>query len=294
MVRQSFRPSGKLVKQAFTLIKLLVVIAIIAILAAILFPVFAQVREKARQASCMSNARQIGLSAQSYSQDYDEIWVNYSVLDPTSYSPGGGEGYGLDDWQNVLQPYIKNRAVFVCPSGDYGDLYYEAWHNHQPPDPSNTDKACPGCGRTSWVWNGIQPGAVNWPDAQKIDPGFDVATRSGFSLRADAPDGSYVSYENGDAIPISAIQNPSGCIWLAEGDWTDIGSDDKTDYGWTLDHGNATDCGWTCGQSNNQQHHGYYVRDHHMGGFNAIFGDCHVKWLHFGSTKPSMWAIQGE
>src|SRR5437867_3596943 len=64
---------NRLLRTAFTLIELLVVIAIIAILAAILFPVFAQAREKARQTSCLSNAKQLGLALQMYTQDYDEV-----------------------------------------------------------------------------------------------------------------------------------------------------------------------------------------------------------------------------
>ena len=67
-------------KKAFTLIELLVVIAIIAILAAILFPVFAQAREKARQASCLSNEKQIGLGLMMYTQDYDETYLSPLVV----------------------------------------------------------------------------------------------------------------------------------------------------------------------------------------------------------------------
>lgn len=89
---------------AFTLIELLVVIAIIAILAAILFPVFAQAREKARAISCLSNMKQIGLSVVMYTQDYDETYA------------AGFNGYGgASGWAGQIYPYVKSTAVFHCP-----------------------------------------------------------------------------------------------------------------------------------------------------------------------------------
>ncbi len=96
-------------RNAFTLIELLVVIAIIAILAAILFPVFAQAREKARQASCLSNARQIGMGVRMYVQDYDEtipLWHAYSKKTAVIH-------YGIEV---DLQPYLKNLQIFKCPN----------------------------------------------------------------------------------------------------------------------------------------------------------------------------------
>ena len=119
--------------KGFTLIELLVVIAIIAILAAILFPVFAQAREKARQIACISNEKQMGIAVMQYTQDYDESFPMLQYQTPKSY-------FG---WQNCIYPYIKNGhadatdasgttnykgqgGVFTCPSfptPDQGDQY---------------------------------------------------------------------------------------------------------------------------------------------------------------------------
>jgi prepilin-type N-terminal cleavage/methylation domain-containing protein/prepilin-type processing-associated H-X9-DG protein len=108
-------------RSAFTLIELLVVIAIIAILAAILFPVFAQAREKARQASCSSNLRQIGISAMMYVQDYDETYPLYQYADCQGFTCyqywfGLRTATGWDKTKGLLYPYMKNGQVQRCPS----------------------------------------------------------------------------------------------------------------------------------------------------------------------------------
>jgi prepilin-type N-terminal cleavage/methylation domain-containing protein/prepilin-type processing-associated H-X9-DG protein len=94
-------------RRGFTLIELLVVIAIIAILAAILFPVFARAREKARQTSCLSNVKQLGLGVNMYAQDYDEILPCVQHR-----GPQGFWGY----WYDVIQPYVNNEQIVRCPS----------------------------------------------------------------------------------------------------------------------------------------------------------------------------------
>ncbi|MGI5818576.1 MAG: DUF1559 domain-containing protein [Armatimonadota bacterium] len=104
-------------RKGFTLIELLVVIAIIAILAAILFPVFARAREKARQSSCMSNLKQIGLAHMMYAQDYDERLAPYEVNHGSSLRRASAT-------YDTIYPYINNEQVYICPSEEF------TWNGH--------------------------------------------------------------------------------------------------------------------------------------------------------------------
>src|SRR5262249_9178713 len=114
--------------QGFTLIELLVVIAIIAILAAILFPVFAQARDKARQSTCLSNTRQMGLALSMYVQDYDETYP-WAIGLPADTNPA---------WGGLISPYVKNLAVFQCPSqGDVWDKSLGDRERHREAGPRN-------------------------------------------------------------------------------------------------------------------------------------------------------------
>ena len=108
----------------FTLIELLVVIAIIAILAAILFPVFARAREKARQTSCLSNVKQLTLGCKMYMQDYDEYFL-FAQGSNVQRITGGyyAEFYYKDPsreyypiWPDLVMPYVANKQIFRCPS----------------------------------------------------------------------------------------------------------------------------------------------------------------------------------
>ncbi len=114
------RPASTDALRAFTLIELLVVVAIISVLAAILFPVFAQAREKARQAACLSNCKQIGAALYQYVQDYDEVLpIGAATLFPVP------PGWTNHRWYNLIEPYLKTRGtttyfaaggVYTCPS----------------------------------------------------------------------------------------------------------------------------------------------------------------------------------
>lgn len=102
----------------FTLIELLVVIAIIAVLAAMLFPVFARARAKARQAQCLSNAKQLALALSMYAGDYDGMMPFWAWSRNASPDPLDNVDEGVYTWDTVILPYMKNQQILICPSND--------------------------------------------------------------------------------------------------------------------------------------------------------------------------------
>jgi prepilin-type N-terminal cleavage/methylation domain-containing protein/prepilin-type processing-associated H-X9-DG protein len=165
-------------RKGFTLIELLVVIAIIAILAAILFPVFASAREKARQITCVSNLDQIGMAAMMYTQDNNEDW--FSIYDPrnTSDSP---------HWYFRVSPYIKsgtgnswasytaNNDIRVCPDGISRQFNY-SMNSHISPVDWSTDSFIPTSNgsfthpaQTIFVADATQVGDYGWESGSGFD-----------------------------------------------------------------------------------------------------------------------------
>jgi len=172
-------------RKGFTLIELLVVIAIIAILAAILFPVFARAREKARQASCQSNLKQLGLAAAMYASDYDGCLVPAYTYFPDA-------AHRIADVMLLLHPYVKNVQVWRCPSASFATY---SGPPYCPPGTSLTLSYGISCYNSNALGNGCyytspRPGAVE--EGQVAEPSEEV-------LLMDAPR-SRISFGHLDPI----------------------------------------------------------------------------------------------
>ena len=248
-------------QRAFTLIELLVVIAIIAILAAILFPVFAQAREKARATSCLSNSKQWGTAFMMYSQDYDET---YPLAQ--GYYPGFGSLYAYAHdvppdwdasgpiytstmqqfWANSVQPYIKNQGVFTCPSSR--EYRMEGWGYDAPKKP---------WANVSYTYNGLlhsypMAGVNSSAQLVLLWEGHGKASGAGFSFSnpvlvcddADNPECRYTPTIN---------PGPSGSC--ATGNGAQSGMFGGLDTFWV-----------------------------HNQGVNVVFADGHVKWRKLGAV----------
>jgi prepilin-type N-terminal cleavage/methylation domain-containing protein/prepilin-type processing-associated H-X9-DG protein len=256
-------------RKGFTLIELLVVIAIIAILAAILMPVFAQAREKARSATCQSNLKQIGLAFGMYREDYDGMYISAWEY---------GSGWNVCphfNWAHKAQPYVKNYQIFLCPSAprDNRTLYCHA-----------TRTACLGANFLGNTTNPMELGYV-------YNEGFmGVAYRGIAGNQCNSYHGMVTDDCLGNAdrgVHDAAVEDPAGTIVVADGFASQGGGQCRHPVvvfritegsGIPRDQDYAIDPPWL------RQPRVYRI---HNNGFNALFADLHVKWLN--RSNFGMW-----
>jgi len=259
-------------KRGFTLIELLVVIAIIAILAAILFPVFAKAREKARQTSCLSNMKQLGLAVMMYTQDYDETYpYAYYYIDPVA---GGSKGY--HHWSYNAMAYVQNAQIFVCPSDKSRGLA-----------PTN-----PGLD--------FQVPALSYIPNEAIFARPRAFFHAATLASVDAPADFIMLAEISDyPLALGGSSGPSGAALKSHRPvncCTPWNNDSA--YSTSYTQLSAADCQAafdaaklaTAPMDETLPHIKYISPDRHNGGANYAFADGHAKWERFDSTLTShMW-----
>lgn len=238
-------------RHGFTLIELLVVIAIIAILAAILFPVFAQAREKARGISCLSNTKQINLAFQMYVQDYDETMP--PLLDKLSAptTPNGG----TQTWTAyMLYPYFKSWGMFACPSQGH----------------DNRGVFTPG-NPVAWWRNQMRFPAYGYNYLNLSKFNGDCDTFSGYTLASIAQSADTVAFADTRIYGISAgsamLHDPNGWTRVAPAPDECILYWGGTQGGWN----------WTAGAAKPATMG--YLEARHQDGVNVTFVDGHSKYM---------------
>jgi prepilin-type N-terminal cleavage/methylation domain-containing protein/prepilin-type processing-associated H-X9-DG protein len=254
-------------RSGFTLIELLVVIAIIAILAAILFPVFAQAREKARQTTCLSNLKQIGLAVLMYSDDYDETFplAQYN-LDPTWSNESKAEGK-LWGWYRMVYPYVKNGDMTAAGHTDGGGGIWKC--------PSIVKEQS----RTYGVSSTFGQGPAWWLDAEYQATGQPPVR----PFQLDTPSEKIIVVEKGvelenDRPDAEALKDYAQLIFCAEEwCWTPWqGATNAEQFDWQYDC-DLTDTGWpVCS---------VMPRYRHNQRSNMLFGDGHVKSMALRSVN---------
>ena len=252
----------KRVSHGFTLIELLVVIAIIAILAAILFPVFAQARAKARQTACLSNQKQIGLSVLQYTVDYDDTFpVNNQAFQ--GGAAGFSDAWTQLTWIGLLQPYAKNVAIFQCPDAPKSD-----------PNACDDFKGLPGLNGTNPLYcSGPIPQTIGQPQGTALNvPVRNIAGNEWVFNRAGplSPPGPGLSVPQ--PVALGDVGNSAALPIIADSLYLLFPDPDR--IAMASYQGNPR---WFDGYSAaTQRENPNFAR--HSGGSNILYADGHAKW----------------
>lgn len=257
-------------KSGFTLIELLVVIAIIAILAAILFPVFARVRENARKSACQSNLKQLALGFHQYVQDYDGYYP--WAYDHTEASPGSGYGSALVTtptdapliWPAKILPYVKSRQLFSCPSITRSIDYPHCGTNAVVPIGwKESDPVYPNAGYVAYGYNNFYLGGGTGAWLQCAHVAAPAASGAGCYTCTTATDANLASAASTMMLIDNNVAN-SGSSALPAVARMSINADPGGDL-------NCTVAGAFDAYDSFDGRHG--------GGMNLAFCDGHVKWM---------------
>jgi prepilin-type N-terminal cleavage/methylation domain-containing protein/prepilin-type processing-associated H-X9-DG protein len=257
-------------RKGFTLIELLVVIAIIAILAAILFPVFAKAREKARQITCASNMKQIGTGVAMYIQDYDE------------YYPQGNDNSGVDlsGWASQLYPYLKATGILHCPD-DATQLYVSGMAN---PNGDANEKAGTTFIPVSYALNS---NLVNAKDSSLIAGSSTVEAFEVSGAWANPTDGIDLGGPSGngtDGTSLVAAPAATAAGTLTGGVDCALQGTALGTTGPLMETGYLTGSGYVATATSNTAPYDetYAGGGLHSNGANYLFTDSHVKWANPG------------
>jgi prepilin-type N-terminal cleavage/methylation domain-containing protein/prepilin-type processing-associated H-X9-DG protein len=239
---------------AFTLIELLVVIAIIAILAAILFPIFAQARAKARQSTCLSNEKQLGLAILGYVQDYEETYPVANYPAPPSVEAGLDANARLH-WYNLVEPYIKGGYTRTAASS------VTAGDGSVTQGQSLSIYVCPDYERGSFRAFGVNPSWSYVINSNLAPP------RAQNPSTPDIPP----AWEQQPPSTLADVQAPANVVLVAEGSGGRVYTpgNDTGAYPGYPGYNAAKDTSLTY----------VYARDRHSGGANYLLADGHAKWF---------------
>lgn len=265
--------ASKPISRGFTLIELLVVIAIIAILAAILFPVFAQARAKARQVSCLSNEKQIGLGIMQYTQDYDETAPLFRII-----PDGAWWTSRMMNWKDLIYPYVKSGGR------DYnnGQAYTEAGNGGVFMCAENSAS---WSGSPVW-WDPYNGSKGVGDETTRFPRGYAVSTDAG--VNENGTSGKFWPCVGDDSCKnntgaLAVLQTPANTIMVAESrmPFPDISSE-YSSYMCTLNGvpsgGQKTSC----------------VQGHRGGFTNVIFFDGHAKSVRAtNAVEQDFWGSYG-